>query len=546
MPDRTAQTRGDSDFHGYLARNLSDAYRLAVMALDDPIVAQAVVHDAIISVWMSTDAGSEADLDDAFRRQLDAATAASIRGAGSTTAGGDAGPLEAAIAGLSPELQLALLRSFGPWESPGEDDPDALHALAARSGVDDFATVPAGDLELRLRALYVARDPGVPAPLQLRVRLQENQDQASAADAAVVAGRARRQRRSGWAFGLNTFLGLAVLTLAIALASVVDVRASAVASADPTGDPASPLTISGVSVVQTNIQGPGIQVGATQRTLIAAFAASPLWHASDRQCLADVVGTINWDGTASWVGQRAGHVDTLAGDPSSMGAYIAGPGTYCQLGQYVSSDGGVTWSDGPLPGSPASSPTWLAFDPARAHTLLAYAAGTLSTSTDSGTKWTARQASVEPLAFDSTGRLVGWTAGKLFESLDDGTSWQETGPGPVDRPATAGATSSGAFVGTPDGLWWYPLTAAPSRVQSGSVFSIATLGDDALVLGADPAGRPWLGTANSANPGISLTSLPPELATLQISGGGVAVNDGGAVVAFSGVSSAIALVTFVY
>ena len=67
-----------------------------------------------------------------------------------------------------------------------------------------------------------------------------------------------------------------------------------------------------------------------------------------------------------------------------------------------------------------------------------------------------------------------------------------------------------------------------------------------LVLGADPAGRPWLGTANSANPGISLTSLPPELATLQISGGGVAVNDGGAVVAFSGVSSAIALVTFVY
>jgi hypothetical protein len=546
MPDRTAQTRGDSDFHGYLARNLSGAYRLAVIALDDPIVAQAVVHDALIAVWMSTDAGSEADLDEAFCRHLDAATAAAILGAGPAAAGSDIGPLEAAIAGLSPELQLLLVRSFGPWESRAEGGQDALHALAARSGAGDSATVPAGDLEMRLRALYDARDPGVPAPLPLRVRLQENQDQASAADAAVVAGRARRQRRSGWAFGLNAFLGLAVLTLAIALASVVDVRASAVASADPTADPASPLTISGVSVVQSNIQGPGIQVGATQRTLIAAFAASPLWHASDKQCLADVVGTINWDGTASWVGERAGHVDTLAGDPSSMSAYIAGPGTYCQLGQYVSSDGGVTWTNGPLPGSPASSPTWLAFDPARAHTLLAYSAGTLSTSTDSGTKWTARQASVEPLAFDSTGRLVGWTAGKLFESLDDGTSWQETGPGPVDRPATAGATSSGAFIGTPDGLWWYPLTAAPSRVQSGSVFSIATLGDDALVLGADPAGRPWLGTANNANPGISLTSLPPELAMLQISGGGVAVNDSGAVVAFSGVDSAIAFVTFVY
>ena len=87
MPDRTAQTRGDSDFHGYLARNLSDAYRLAVIALDDPIVAQAVVHDSIISVWMSTYAGSEADLDDAFRRHLDAATAAAISGGGSSHGG---------------------------------------------------------------------------------------------------------------------------------------------------------------------------------------------------------------------------------------------------------------------------------------------------------------------------------------------------------------------------------------------------------------------------------------------------------------------------
>jgi hypothetical protein len=546
MTDRTAQTRGDSDFHGYLARNLANAYRLAAIALDDPIVAQAVVHDAIMYVWMATDGRSEPDLDDAFRRQLDAATAAAIRGAGPATAGSDAGPLEAAIAGLSPELQVVLVRSFGPWESPGEDNPAALRALAAQNGVGDPTTVPAGDLELRLRALYDARDPGVPAPLQLRMRLQQDQNEAGAAEATAVAGRARRQRRSGWAFGLNAFLGLAVFTLAIALASVVNIRASAVASADPTADPASPLTISDVSVVQGSIQGPGIHVGATQRTLIAAFAASPLWHASDSQCLADVVGTINWDGTASWVGQRAGHVEILAGDPSSMSAYIAGPGSYCQLGQYVSSDGGVTWSTGSLPGNPVASPTWLAFDPARSRALLAYAAGTLFTSPDSGTRWTARQSGVEPLAFDSTGRLVGWTAGKLFESLDDGTSWQETGPGPVDRPATAGATSSGAFIGTPDGLWWYPLTAAPSRVQSGSVFSIATLGDDALVLGADSAGRPWLGTANNANPGISLTSLPPELATLQISGGSVAVNDSGAVVAFSGSASAIALVTFVY
>jgi len=561
MPDRTAHTSSDSDFYGYLARNLSDAYRLAVIALDDPIVAQAVVHDAITSVWFSTSAGSEPDLDDAFCRRLDAATAAAIRGAEPARESDNADPLEAAIAGLSPELQLVLVRSFGPWESQGAvgdagadghdghdapDAHDAFRALAARMGGDDATTAPAGDLQLRLRALYDARDPGAPAPLQLRMRLQQDQDQAGAAETAALAGRTRRQRRSGWAFGFNVFLVLAVITLAIALASVVDVRASAVASADPTGDPALPLTISDVSIVQRNIEGPGIHVAATQRTFIAAFPASPLWHASDRQCLADVVGTISWDGTASWVGQRAGHVETLAGDPSSMSAYIAGPGTYCQLGQYVSSNGGVTWSAGPLPGNPASSPTWLAFDPARAHTLLADAAGTLSTSIDSGTKWTARQSAVVPLAFDSTGRLVGWTAGRLLESLDDGASWQETGPGPADRPDTAGATSSGVFIGAKDGLWWYPLTATPSRVQSGSVFSIATLGDDALVLGADTAGRPWLGTANNANPGFSQAALPPELASLQISGGGLAVNDSGAVVAFSGAASAIAFVTFVY
>ena len=138
--------------------------------------------------------------------------------------------------------------------------------------------------------------------------------------------------------------------MAIALASVVDVRASVIASADPTGDPASPLTIVDVAVVQGNIAGPDIHVGATQRTLIATFPSSPVWHASDRQCLADVVGTINWDGTASWLGQRAGHVDTLVGDPSSLSAYAAGLGSYCQNGLSVSFDGGVTWSPGPLPG----------------------------------------------------------------------------------------------------------------------------------------------------------------------------------------------------
>jgi hypothetical protein len=546
MPEQTGQTSDHSDFYGYLARNLSDAYRLAGIALEDPIVAQTVVHDAIIAIWTSSGAGSEQELDEAFRRELDAATAIAIRLAGPMNEASDAAALEAAIAGLSPESQLVLVRSFGPWEPPIEGDRDALSALAARMAGVDAATAPAGNLEASLRAYYEGKDPGTPAPLPLRMRLQEDEDRAIASDTAAAARDARRRRRLHWSFGVNTILGLTALILVIALASVVDVRASAVASADPTRDPSSPLTIADVAVVQQGIDGSAVHVGATQRTLIATFAASPLWHASDRQCLADVVGTINWDGSASWVGQRAGHVESIAGDPSSMSAVITGLGSYCQFGQSLSADGGVTWSSGAQPGSLGSGPSWLAFDPSHAHTILAYSSRTLSLSVDSGTRWTARQSSVVPLAFDSTGRLVGWTSGKLLQSIDDGASWQETGPGPSDQPATAGATSSGAFIGGSDGLWWYPLTAAPSRLQSGSVFSIATLGDDALVLGADPAGHAWLGTAGSAVPGISLTSLPPELATLQISGGGLAVNDGGAVIAFSGAASTIAFVTFVY
>jgi hypothetical protein len=139
---------------------------------------------------------------------------------------------------------------------------------------------------------------------------------------------------------------------------------------------------------------------------------------------------------------------------------------------------------------------------------------------------------------------VGWSPGKLFESLDDGVSWQETGPGPSAAPIAAGANSGGVLIGANDGLWWYPLSAAPSLIKPGSVFSIATLGDGAVVLGADSGGHPWLGTVDASVPGISMAALPADVAALRITGGGVAVNDSGAVVAFSGTSSAVALVSF--
>jgi hypothetical protein len=351
-------------------------------------------------------------------------------------------------------------------------------------------------------------------------------------------------RASGWAFGVNVFLALLVLILAVSLASIVNVRTSGATTGDPTSDPASPLTISDVSVIEGAIEGDAVHVGATQRTLIVSFAASPVWHLSSRDCLADVVGVIDWQSQTTWIGEQTGHTGTIAGDPSSMSAYVAGLGSYCEFGRFASLDGGTTWSSGSLPGDATSQPTWLAFDPGRPGTLLAFYPGMLYTSSNSGVNWTSRASSVTPLTFDWTGRLVGWTPGKLFESPDDGASWQEIGSGPADQPTAAGATANGVLIGTRAGLWWYPPTGAPSLLQSGSVYSIATLVDAAVVLGADSAGHPWLGTVSSTQPGITLAALPSDVASLQVTGGEVAVNDIGAAVAFAGPSSAIAFASF--
>ena len=65
-----------------------------------------------------------------------------------------------------------------------------------------------------------------------------------------------------------------------------------------------------------------------------------------------------------------------------------------------------------------------------------------------------------------------------------------------------------------------------------------------MVLGADTAGHPWLGTVSSTGPGMEIATLPPEIASLEISGGGVAANDSGAVAAFAGRTSAIASISF--
>jgi hypothetical protein len=339
---------------------------------------------------------------------------------------------------------------------------------------------------------------------------------------------------------------LLVLTLVVALVSIVSIRSNPVAGGDPVGDPSSPLTINGVTLLQGGIDGGPAHVGGTQRSLVAAFPPSPLWRTDARTCSADVVGAVDWLGQPTWVGARAGHADSIVGDSASPSVYVVGLGNYCQPASFASIDGGLTWLNATLPTGTGPRPSWLAFDPAHAHMLLAYDAGVLYTSPDAGQTWNSRRSSVTPLAFDSTGRLVGWTPGHLLSSTDDGASWQETGSGPNTLPATAGATAGGALLGGKDGLWWYPLEAAPSLVKPGPVLAISTLGDAAVAVGVDSVGLPWLGTVNDSEPGITLSSLPPDATSLTITDAEVAINDSGAIVAFSGRSSLIALATFVH
>ena len=554
------------DFAGYLSRNLTDAYRLATMALGDPVAAQDVAHHSALAAWQVAGDWSAGALDAAFARRFTSDCVRALRARGPQEAAQGSESLEDALLDLAPGDRLMLARALGLAEPTGSgpagrrsadrrlagilrslrarmaEAPPAearmAEAVASGAALDDAAAGAA--LDEGLRALYAARDPGGDVPLQLRLRLQRSLHEAE----ATAAERDRIARASGWSFVFNAFMVVVVLTLVVVVASVLDLRGSPAASADPVGDPSTPLTIDAVSVIQGGVDGPDVHVAATQTSFVAAYEASAGWHVSPQQCLADVVGVIDSFGQPQWLGERAGHVQAIAGDPSSEGVYAAGPGEYCQLGRHSSADGGLTWSPGSLPTGAATSPSWLAFDPARAGSLLAFDAGVLYVSSNAGATWTSSRSDVTPIGFDSTGRLVGWSPGNLLESLDEGSTWGHTGPGPADKPETGAATSNGVLLGSKAGLWWYPLAASPSLIGSDSVYSIAALGDGAVVLGADAGGHPWLATVADTQPGMSLATLPPELASLSITGGQVAANDSGAAIALSGPSSAVAFATF--
>ena len=324
---------GSGDFHDYLARNLSDGYRLAVVTLDDPVGAVAIVHRAITTAWRGVATASEREADVAFERRLDLEVESAIRASGRDAIDSTRDPFEAALADLDGRQQIELARAFGPWESTATADggsgptgpsgradsgdraaTSALGALAARLETGDAVSPGTQNPERGLRALYESRDPGAPAPLQLRMRLQQDYRESEVAAAAS----SRRSRGWGPSFAINAFLALTTLTLLVALASNVDIRASAAASADPTGDPIAPLTITGVSPVQGGIDGGAVHVGATQQTLIVGFPPSPLWHQSSKDCQADVVG-VQPDGSIAQ-SSAGGNLDLSA---LTTGTYVS-------------------------------------------------------------------------------------------------------------------------------------------------------------------------------------------------------------------------------
>jgi hypothetical protein len=155
---------------------------------------------------------------------------------------------------------------------------------------------------------------------------------------------------------------------------------------------------------------------------------------------------------------------------------------------------------------------------------------------------------VTPIGFDGQGHLLGWGPGALFESLDDGSSWQRIGAGPATQPTAGAAISGGVLLGEPDGMWWFPLDGSASLVRSGTVFSVTAAGDGAVATGSDALGHPWLGTFSltTKDSAFRLASLPPELASLTVTGGQVAANSNGLVLALSGPKSAIALGSFAH
>jgi hypothetical protein len=95
-------------------------------------------------------------------------------------------------------------------------------------------------------------------------------------------------------------------------------------------------------------------------------------------------------------------------------------------------------------------------------------------------------------------------------------------------------------------MWWFPLDGSASLIRSGTVFSVAPAGDGAVATGSDALGHPWLGTFSptTRDSAFRVASLPPELASLTVTGGQVAANSSGLVLALSGPRSAIALGSF--
>ncbi len=565
QPARVVAPPGD--FAGFVARNAPPAYRLAAIALDDPVLAQDVVHDALMAAWQLGASWPSRSLDSAFGRRLleqlrtairrsrEAAADPSSRGIdGEMEAGLSAPPsglstLPAGLSALPADDLLALIEHV---TLPGEIEPlmealgghrkldmrlpEILEGLRARApSSPDPEPVDGDPLIQRISAALGARDP-VEEPSQLRWRLQRSLVEAEQA----LAEQAEIASSSDWGFAIKFFALIVIGVLGVSALSMAALRDQAAAPGDPAQGLGGGLVPARVAVVSPPGETQSIHVAATQDTLVALVEASWQRDRFARGCQPYVEGLVDTTGAAQWLGDIGVSVDLIAGNARTDQAHLIGRDALCARVDMSSSDGGRTWDKPRADASLPESADLLTVDPGRSR-LVADAAGHAWSSLD-GTTWTQSSRQLRLIGFDTTGRLVAWSGGRLVDSYDDGVTWLDLDAGPASAPVTGAALADGVLLAAPDGLWWHPFDGTSRLIQPGRVLAVQAVADGAVAVGTDENGALWISTISG---GIAYpAALPDSLASVSPSSAEVAGNAGGALVALTGPKSAIAFIAF--
>ncbi len=177
-------------------------------------------------------------------------------------------------------------------------------------------------------------------------------------------------------------------------------------------------------------------------------------------CPGVVDGHAAWSKAAGLPGLSTGRIWSLASSPKTAGLVVAGT----DHGVYLTSDGGVTWTQSGL----AATRVWaVGFDVNNpAHVFAGSDGSGVFVSKDSGATWTSSSTgltdrTVRSLAFGSDGIAAGTNKGVALSP--DGAVWHDGG---LDQYSIA---SLAIAANTPLSCWWPPPTAATSPAAISSV-----------------------------------------------------------------------------